>query len=237
VRQGQDGGQVISLLPESPAANDVVVPTPACKPSTRFWVRPDTGAVVYACDATEYYEGHTQLTAYAGLELLALGPNGLALGRANGTDVVRDAAGGELPVTGFMGRSLSPYFNNLLDRQVRATSTGFLLTLGQPMSDVAPCELWSIDGAGAATNLGAFAALPPGVMMASVCQGKLSSDRTLWSIGRVGSTHVTLVRPLGAGSASIVYAEPDGGPSQFDLYPPRLFTFIDPGDSVLVTGP
>ncbi|MBL8953585.1 MAG: hypothetical protein JNK82_22610 [Myxococcaceae bacterium] len=236
VLQGQDGGAVISVLPP-PAANDIVVPTPACMPTTRFWVRPDTGGVVYACGPTDYYEGSTQLTAYAGLELLALGPNGLALGREGTTAVVRDATGLSFPVTGLMGRSLSTYFNNLYGRQVRATPTGFLLTLGQPMTDAAPCELWSIGATGAAANLGSFAALPMGLMMGSPCEGKLRDDRTLWSIGRVGSTHVTLVRPLGVGPASVYYAEPDGGPSQLDVYPPRLFTFIDPSDSVLVTGP
>ncbi len=237
MRQGQDGGAQISVLPDL-RANDLVVPTPACEPGQRFWVRPDTGSVVYLCDST-YYEGADPVPAYTGLELLALGPNGLALGRSDAGDVVRDDGGTDTPISGFMGRSLTPYINNQYIRNVRASPTGFLLVLGQAGSDFPPCELWSIDANGAAANLGAYATLAPdaGITMATPCEGKLDDARALWSLARRGTTDVVVVRPFGGGAASIVYSDPDGGPSRFDQYPASLFTFIDPNVSRLVTGP
>jgi hypothetical protein len=229
-----------SLYPPYPWNNDVLVATPMCSvmfPLSGFWVRPDTGAIVYACSATEYYEGTNTLTALSGFDLIALGPNGTAIGRSGGFDVVVDSRGFQFVVTAAMPVSLSA-FVGARTREVRSQGANFWVALPQATGGP-PCELWQISSVtGQALMLSRFEELPTGLTSTTHCLGRLDRDLRLWTPATDAMNNdVIVMRPLQFDDPpKLLYTEANRVPSDFSTYPPFTFTFFDPGTSSLLSG-
>ncbi len=221
--------------PADAGANDVVVPTPMCTSGnfvSDFWVRPDTGAVVYKCGtAMSYYEGSTELTALAGLSLIAMGHGGAALARMGTTAVTVDTAGVQHNVMGLTAPISQTRY------EVRATPTGFVAALAQSTTPN-NCESWSISNGGIAMMTGAFAALPGSVTAQFGCgleTGRLDGSGALYSVAQTGLSHVIYRRPVGA-SAVLIYSETNGFLPNLSTTPPTTFTFFHTSCAI-VSGP
>lgn len=230
----------MSDYPGNPAANDVVLATPACDtthPLSDFWVTPDTNRVIYRCSENEYYEGAVQLTAYSGLEIVALGHDGNALGLDNVTNEVRQGDGGVRLITGTAGQSVATLVNANRTHEVRATAQGFLISWGQPGTDAQPCDKWRVGYDGTASKLDTFAGLPGATTATVACSGRIDAQGQLWTIGQSSGDDVVVVRPgVTSGGAVTRYTEADAFESSFTTWPPVVFTFITPSSSLL-TGP
>jgi hypothetical protein len=226
-----------SAYPSDAGTNDDVVATPMCNGDLQaFWVRPDTGGVVYQCSGTTFYEGSTDQTALDGKTIVALGFNNTALVRAGSTDQSIDASGTSHAITGLGLAGLSG-----VGREVRATATVFEVPLAESAAATAPCDKYSIDPAtGTATNAGTFANLPGAVTVQFGCGGptaRIDSTGNLLSVAQEGTAQVIYARPLIAGTATRLYTEANGTQTNFASYPPTMqFTWWGTGSS-LVTGP
>ncbi|MBK7862274.1 MAG: hypothetical protein IPJ65_27435 [Archangiaceae bacterium] len=227
-----------SRYPADPALNDTQSATPSCLMVTGFWVRPDTGAVVYGCGSGAshtYHEGSTSLLDLGGIDVLALGAGGAALGRSGTSDVVVDAQGDTHSINGLPAQGLA-VLTGARARSPRWDGQGFLVVLGQPNTDTPPCELWRVDLAGGATKLDTFGGLPGSVTSSAECSGRVDRTGALHTLGRDGADDVVVVEPRMIGASSVAYSEAGSSPSNFSIFPPSVFTFVEP-HAQLVTAP
>lgn len=226
-----------AVYPTMPTANDTPFNTSPCSSGngvSDFWVWPDTGGVVYRCANTmSYYENGGEISELAGLHVFALGFDGLVLARNVTTQVplIVDTTNG-------MTRSIqgaSQQFNFLYmgrQRSVRATTGGFFVVFGQPgPNEVPPCNLWRID-----FNTGMGLVDTYNLSAGSTCVGRLDAQLNLYALGTVSGDTVVTLHPRMLGPTSTVYTEAGATPSSFATNPPTVFTFFEPGSS-LITGP
>lgn len=231
-----------SRYPVSPATNDVTFDTsfcPAGDPTiSNFWVRPDTGELVFTCGASglHFAQDGGELPALDGLDVIALGEGGAALARDTNVNVVVDATGTKRNVNGLL-HDLTILIGPR-QRSVRSDAQGFLLVLGANGTDVAPCGLWRITYAGVASNIDTYVGVPGSVTTSTPCQGRLDSAGSFYNFALDGSYDVVVrQRRMSAGGTSdIIYTEEGALPSDFSTNPPSVFTFVEPNKS-LVTGP
>lgn len=232
-------------FPDDWEANDDPVDTSVCAPRG-VWdamFEPDEGRLVFHCAGTDtprgwFAEGGDPVLG-DGFELVALGAAGRKLATAtpdSDAPVVIDGAGTELPVVGVdVKKALA----------VRARADGFRVVV-RAASGGDDVELWQVAKDGAATLVGAFAAVPAKTKQSPApdyARYALDADDTLHAFGRDTtsiSTDTVIARPLAPSKASIVYDESDEPEEDLGKTPPTIGYHIrnaDGRNNAFVTGP
>ncbi len=226
-----------AVYPTMPTANDPAFNTSPCSstnPVSDFWVWPDTGGVVYRCaTGASSYENGAEIADLAGLNVLALGYDGLVLARDGMTQVpvIVDTANGMTRTV----QGASQQFNLLVmgrQRSVRAAPGGFFVVFGQPgPNEVPPCNLWRIDFLNGMLLVETY-----NFAAGSTCVGRLDAQLNFYALGTQSGDDVVTLHPRMLMPTSTVYTEAGATPSSFATNPPTVFTFFEPGSS-LITGP
>ncbi|WP_437751607.1 hypothetical protein [Sorangium sp. So ce1389] len=197
-----DGGD----YPIAPHDNDTVLPTPACERdilgTTQFLVSA-TGAVLHRCNvaaATWYDETGKVVYADPDSPLLHVGHGDLALTRRSVVDLATSAS---TPIVGLPDRQI---------RTVRAKAPDKFLLVIDVEPDAPPedgrQELWEVDGAGNATQLGAFPPIPADLLYVFATSSKLDACGGLVQIGHAAELAIDVIvrREIG-GTSEVVYTE------------------------------
>ncbi|HSN90742.1 MAG TPA: hypothetical protein VLS93_05905 [Anaeromyxobacteraceae bacterium] len=222
-------------LPADPAANDPAVSTPGCPTDVGEWlVQAGTGEIRYACaaDPAVWYGTLDATPVVSGYRLLAWDAAGRMLAvRGGDTLVVLDASLVEIPASG--APSLTGY--GLL--AARTHAGGFWLAV-QPPAAGGP-RRWTVDGAGAFADEGAFSAAPvdlsagpPAVLDAT---GALHLRGTRLPPAPEPPQDVVVRCQIEPGGCTLAYDEAAAVPQDWAATPPHLYLLVD--GSPLATGP
>jgi hypothetical protein len=222
-------------LPADPFANDVQVATPGCADVGEWVMQAGTGEVRYACaaDPTVWYGTSAATPIVSGYRVLSwdFAERMLAVRTVDDTLVVLDASLAETVVSG------APALTGHGLTAVRTHAGGFWLALVPP--SLTETRRWTVDGSGAFTDDGAYAAAPaelsagpPAVLDAT---GALMVSGVRVQPDPDPPQDVVLRCEIEPGGCALAYDEADATAQDWSATPPELYLLSE--GSPLATGP
>lgn len=191
------------------SANDLLIDTSPCGSNSglAFWVRPDTGSVVYRCYGAFYESGQLvpALAALSNINLIDVGYGGryLVQQRPAGPWFLVDDRNIQSPtnpeVSGMHGG-------------IRATPQGFFAVKW------AGCSQVFVRYDGTTVSRGEYA----NSVFSGLCQGTLDTDGTMYELVTEAPIRV-LRRPLRPAAASVVYTAENAPADDWSSCPPTVY--------------